>query len=280
MMKSNNDVMKAEDVNGKIDEKNMPKFNRYTEERAIRDAQRIYRNTFAGDMATLGREGGRVEGYPFGAVAPFMIDHTGCPVIYTADVAEHTKNAFANGKASLMMRQVERQHQVETGWRLTCAGDLTEITGEDKERVAENYFRFYPEAEKYAAVHDFYFFRLNTVAARVIMSFGKISWVEPKDLAIPSPFTREEETKIIDHMNDDHEAAIKHYLRKLGVEVDDNLTSPRMVGINQFGATIDYAHHLYFIDFDESQLIPVTALHRLAVLAILSSTMCLVPEIN
>lgn len=251
MMKENDKIMKAEEVSEKIDDKNMPKFNCYTEERATRDAQRIYRNTFAGDMATLGYEGGRADGYPFGAVAPFMIDHTGCPIIYTADVAEHTKNAFANGKASLMMRQVERQHHIETGWRLTCAGDLTEVTGEDKERIAESYFRFYPEAEKYAKVHDFYFFRLNIVAARVIMSFGKISWVKPENLAIPSPFSREDEARIINHMNDDHEDAIKHYLRKLGVEVDDNLTSPRMVGINQFGATIDYAHHLYFIDFDE-----------------------------
>lgn len=249
--KIDKDDLPVEKPNEKIDDNNMSHFNRYTKERGTRDAQRIYRAVFAGDMATLGREDTRAAGYPFGSVTPYIIDHTGSPVIFTANVAEHTKNAFANGKASLMMRQVERQHYIETGWRLTCAGDLTEVTGEDKDRVAEAYFRVYPEAEEYGQVHDFYFFRLNIVAARVIMGFGKISWVEPQDLAIPSPFSREEETHIIDHMNDDHQAAIARYLDNMGVTVKAGKTPPRMVAVNQFGATIDYHHHLYFVEYDE-----------------------------
>lgn len=249
--KTNKDDLPVEKPNEKIDDNNMPHFNRYTKERGTRDARRIYRTVFAGDMATLGREDSRTAGYPFGSVTPYIIDHTGSPVIFTANVAEHTKNAFANGKASLMMRQVERQHYIETGWRLTCAGDLTEVTGEDKDRVAEAYFRTYPEAEEYATVHDFYFFRLNIVAARVIMGFGKIAWVEPSDLAIPSPFSREEENRIIEHMNDDHQAAIAHYLHNLGVTVEDGKKPPKMVAVNQFGATIDYHHHLHFVEYDE-----------------------------
>ncbi len=236
----------------KIDDNNMSEFNRYTEARGAKDAKRIYRSVFAGDMATLGREGCRAAGYPFGSVTPFMLDHTGSPVIYTADVAEHTKNALANGKASLLLRQVERQHQIETGWRLTCSGDLQVLKGEDEKRVAEAYFRYYPEAEKYGKVHDFFFFRLNIVAARVIMGFGKISWVDPKELAIASPFTQEEERRIIDHMNKDHGSAIVHYLKNLGVSVDEALTAPRMVAISQFGAVVDYCHHLHFVKFDEA----------------------------
>ncbi len=234
----------------KINDSNMLRFNRYTKKRGIRDARRIYRTVFAGDMATLGRAKTPAAGYPFGSVTPYMLDHTGSPVIYTANVAEHTKNAFANGKASLMMRQVERQHQIETGWRLTCVGDLIEVTGQDRERVAESYFRYYPEAKKYGKVHNFHFFRLHIVAARVIMGFGKISWVKPEDLVIASPFTREEENRIINHMNDDHLDAIKHYLHNMGVTVKDGLKPPRMVSINQFGAVIDYHHHLYFVEYD------------------------------
>lgn len=235
----------------KIDDNNMPHFSRYTKERGARDARRIYRSVFAGDMATLGREDSLAAGYPFGSVTPFIIDYTGSPVIFTADVAEHTKNAFANGKASLMMRQVSCQHHIETGWRLTCAGDLQALTGDDHDRVAESYFRYYPEAKGYASVHDFHFFRLNIAAARVIMGFGKISWIKAAELAIASPFTQDEERNMIDHMNDDHEAAIKHYLKRLGVSVDDALLPPRMVGISQFGAVVDYHHHLHFVEFDE-----------------------------
>lgn len=229
----------------------MSNFNRYTKQSGTHDARHIYHRVFAGDIATLGRKDSRTEGYPFCSVAPFILDYTGNPVIFTADLAEHTKNAFANGKASLMMRQVERQQHIETGWRLACVGELKEVTGQDLGRVGESYLRHYPGAERYMAVHDFHFFRLNIVVARVIMGFGKISWVEAEDLAIASPFTHDEERRIIEHMNNDHEAAIKHYLKNLGVSVADDLTFPRMVAIRQFGAVIDYHHHLHFVAFDE-----------------------------
>ncbi len=236
----------------KITDENQSGFSRYTKERATKDAQRVYRSTFAGDMATLGREGGRTEGYPFGSVTPFIIDHTGCPVVQMATMAEHTKNAYANGKASLLLRQVERQHNVNTGWRLAVSGDLTEINDtDDLERVAETYYRAYPEARDYTEVHDFRFFRLTIVAARVIMGFGKISWIEPEDLMIASPFNAAEETRVIKHMNDDHQDAIRHYLRKMGVEVKESTKSPFIVGLNQFGIVVDYFHHLYFVEYNE-----------------------------
>lgn len=236
----------------KIDDDNMQEFNRYTKAKGRVDARNIYQNVFAGDLATLGREKSRASGYPFGSVTPFIIDHTGSPVIYTANVAEHTKNALDNGKASLMMRQVEKQHRIETGWRLTCAGDLVEVTGADRNRVAETYFRFYPEAKTYGNVHDFYFFRLNIAVARVIMGFGKISWVEGSDLMIPSTLSAEQETHIIEHMNEDHSDAIVHYLNQIDVDVDTAAKKkPKMVSVNQFGATIDYRHHLYFLAFSE-----------------------------
>ncbi len=245
--------MKDSKMGGKkITDENQKDLMRYSQERAIRDARRVYRSTFAGDMATLGREGTPTEGYPFGSVTPFIIDHTGCPVVQMAMLAEHTKNVYANGKASLLLRQVERQHNVNTGWRLAMSGDLTEIIdADDLERVAESYYRAYPEARDYAKVHDFRFFRLTIVAARVIMGFGKISWVEPKDLMIASPFNAAEETRVIKHMNDDHQDAIRHYLRKMGVEVKESPKSPFIVGLNQFGVVVDYFHHLYFVEFDE-----------------------------
>lgn len=235
----------------KIDDNNMAHFNRYTKERATRDAQHIYRSVFAGDMATLGRSGSKAEGYPFGSVTPFILDHTGNPVIFTANVAEHTKNAKADSKASLLLRQVERQHQIETGWRLTCVGDLKAIHDDELSRVQAAYLRHYPEAKEYTEVHDFYFFRLNLVAARVIMGFGKISWVEAKDLAVASTLSHKDEERIITHMNDDHGDALKHYLKNLGVTVKAKEHAPRMVSVSQFGAVLDYHHHLYFVEFDK-----------------------------
>ncbi|MGY0399094.1 MAG: HugZ family pyridoxamine 5'-phosphate oxidase [Ostreibacterium sp.] len=234
----------------KIDENNKVKFDRYNKSKGKIDAQNIYRTIFAGEMATIGRKKSRVADYPFSSVTPFIIDHTGSPVIYTANLAEHTKNALANGRASLMMHQVQKQHCIETGWRLTCVGDLFRVLDEDCNRVAETYFRYYPKARTYNKVHDFYFFRLNITVARVIMGFGKISWVEAKDLAIPSPFTNEEEKEMIEHMNTDHQTAIEHYLTQMKVKVTHAKKSPHLVAINQFGATISYRRRLHFLAFD------------------------------
>lgn len=248
---SEQEILTADQITEKIYDHNMAQFDRYDKTKGAKDAIRIYRRTFAGDMATLGREGNLAAGYPIGSVTPFIIDHTGSPVIYTACVAEHTKNAQDNGKASLMLRQVEKQHYIETGWRLTCIGDLIEVQKDERERVKASYLRHYPEIESYTKVHDFYFFRLNIVVARVIMGFGRISWVDADELAKPSTLSYEEESQIIEHMNNDHQSALKHYLKQMQVDVKEHQKAPRMVAVNQFGATIDYRHRLYFLEFKE-----------------------------
>ncbi|PIE42378.1 MAG: hypothetical protein CSA47_00730 [Gammaproteobacteria bacterium] len=226
-------------------------FKRYSKSRAQRDAHKIYLSTFAGEMATISRPDSPAAGYPMGSVAPFIIDHTGNPVIYTANVAEHSKNAEDNGKASILVREIGKNHNVETGWRLVSMGDLKKVDDSEVERVANSYFRHYPNAKSYAVAHSFYFYRLNVKIARVIMGFGRISWIDAEALCQPSVFDEKTETRIIGHMNDDHGDAIEHYLKHLRVKIEPNAQAPKMAAINQFGATLRYRKHLYFLAFDE-----------------------------
>lgn len=242
---------KIPEKNQKITEDNMAVFNRYHKSDGARDAHKIYLSTFAGEMATISREGSKAAGYPMGSVVPFIIDYTGNPVIYTAGIAEHTKNALANGKASILVRDVRKNHHIETGWRLVSMGDLGEIDEGEQARIAKAYFRHYPNARVYEATHDFHFFRLNVKMARVIMGFGAIAWVEADAICQASPFDETSEDSMINHMNDDHVDAMKQYLTLLGVEIKHSAKMPQMVAVNQFGVTLRYRKRLHFLAFNE-----------------------------
>lgn len=235
----------------KIDDNNMAAFNRYHKTDGERDAHRIYLNTFAGEMATISRNDSKSAGYPMGSVVPFMIDYTGNPIIYTANIAEHTKNARDNGKASILVRDIRKNHHIETGWRLVSMGDLQQIDDSEQSRISKGFFRHYPDAQVYASTHDFYFFRLNIKIARVIMGFGAIAWVDAAALCHASPFSETDEDGIINHMNDDHVDAMKHYLTQLGIDIKPKTKAPQMVAVNQFGVTLRYRKRLHFLAFTE-----------------------------
>lgn len=238
---------KEVEMTTKITDQNMQKHNRYSTGDV--DAQNIYLENFAGEMTTLERKESRFPGYPIGSVAPFMIDHTGCPVVYAASISERIKNIQEDPRASLLIREVERHHRIETGWRLALMGDLVEVTDEeDVKRVKARYFDHYPKAEFYQNVHDFKFYRFKVKLARVILGFGRIAWVEAEALQRPSIFDMQTEQQILQHMNSDHQEALEKYLKQNDIKLRTGAV-PKMVAVNQFGFTLFYHNRLYFIHF-------------------------------
>lgn len=235
----------------KITDANMAQLNHYSKADAAHDALAIYLSTFAGDIATICHANSPAAQYPLGSVAPFVIDHTGHPVIQAAGIAQHSINAAENPKTSLIVRDISKNHHVETGWRLTTMGDLLKVSDDERDRVAKCYFRHYPKAKRYEGMHDFNFYRLNVKFARIIMGFGRISWVNADDICHPSLFDEATEDGIIEHMNNDHVNAMETYLSAKGVELKHLAKAPQMVNVNQFGITLRYRKHLHFIGFEK-----------------------------
>ena len=64
------------------------------------EARQFLRTTRSAMLSTISV---KYPGYPFGSVAPFVLDHSGQPVILISTIAEHTKNIMANPKVSLMV---------------------------------------------------------------------------------------------------------------------------------------------------------------------------------
>jgi hypothetical protein len=189
------------------------------------EARRFTRSQHSGVLSTLSK---RMDGYPFGSVAPFILDHAGRPVILISDIAEHTKNIVADPRVSLIVQPYSPDMQV-TG-RVTLLGRAERVA--EKDALGPRYLRFHPQAESYFAMHDFQFYRIEPVRLRYIGGFGRIHWVEPAAyLCLDSPLA-EQEGDIVAHMNADHGANLIAYCRHVhGVET----SAASMLGIDPDG---------------------------------------------
>lgn len=205
------------------------------------DARRFVRGQHSGVLSTISQ---RVEGFPFGSVAPFILDQTGCPVILISTLAEHTKNIDADARVSLIVQPYSPDMQV--AGRVTLLGRAQRLA--DKSTLGPRYLRFHPQAESYFAMHDFSFYRIEPVRIRYIGGFGKIHWVEPAQYLLAESALAGQEADILEHMNSDHADNLCAYCRHVhGIETSQAV----MIGIDPDGFDVHSEEHLLRFDFAE-----------------------------
>lgn len=83
-----------------------------------KEALQFLRSTHSGVLATLSV---KFAGYPFGSIAPFVLDHSGQPIILISTIAEHTQNIIANPKVSLLV--FAGDDDLQANGRLTLMGE-------------------------------------------------------------------------------------------------------------------------------------------------------------
>lgn len=174
----------------------------------IQAARRLFLGQSFGVLSTISMD---VPGYPFGSVTPYCADERCRPLIYIANIAQHTKNLLADSRVSLtVVDRIDHSEDVQAQGRVTYLADARPV-GRDNVRVRERYFRYFPQSRQYDQTHDFEFFQLEPVRVRFIGGFGQIYWVERDEFTIANPFTAAQESRIIEHMNNDHADALKRY---------------------------------------------------------------------
>ncbi len=189
------------------------------------EARRFTRGQHSGVLSTLSK---RLEGFPFGSVAPFILDHAGRPVILISDIAEHTRNIVADPRVSLIVQPYSPDMQVNG--RVTLMGRAERLPGKDA--LGPRYLRFHPQAEAYFTMHDFQFYRIEPVRIRYIGGFGKIYWVEPNRYLLAESPLAAQESDIVAHMNSDHGDNLRAYCRHVhGMETGN----AAMLGIDPDG---------------------------------------------
>jgi putative heme iron utilization protein len=142
---------------------------------SIDKATALIKSKQDGVLATLSV---KLEGFPFGSVVPYCLDHAGWPVILISTIAEHTKNIMADNRCSLTI--VMDSEDVQANGRICIVGHMKKLLSEEKE-IMERYYVEFPNSRSYDATHDFSFYRLTPVSIRYIGGFGQIHWFKPEE---------------------------------------------------------------------------------------------------
>ena len=185
-----------------------------------------------GILSTMSQE---VEQFPYGSVCPYMLDHQGRPVILISTMAEHTKNINANEKVCLTVMDEAVMPRLE-GARVSFMGKAEKIKSpEEIAHIGKRYLRFFPEAQSYFQAHGFDYYRINPKRIRYIEGFGKIYWVEAKDLLLEGAGLVGAEERIIEHMNKDHQDSLVQFCRHYHKQT---CKDPKMIAVDSEGFSV------------------------------------------
>src|SRR5438309_5628509 len=175
-------------------------------------------------------------GYPFGSVATYAVDDAGRPIVFVSTMAEHTRNAGADPRASLLVTEAfpEGSDPLAAG-RVTLVGDLLEVGGDERPAVRDRYLAANPASAYYIDFGDFSFWRLELRSVRYVGGYGRMSWVEAADYARAEadPLAGEAAVAILEHMNADHGDSLVLMARTLGGRVD--VTEATMTAVDRYG---------------------------------------------
>ena len=139
-------------------------------------------------LATLSTFALRPAGFPYGSLVAIADDERGRPLFLLSALAEHAKNLAANDRASLLVAEPGATDIVAAP-RVTIVGTCTRVGTDDREAVRARYVARHPEAAEWFTdyLHAYALYRLEPVELRVIVGFGRLSWVTPDEYASAAP---------------------------------------------------------------------------------------------
>jgi heme iron utilization protein len=182
-----------------------------------------------GTLATLSR---KHPGHPFASVMPYALDDAGRPLLLVSSMAMHTQNLTADPRASLLVTQPTSGDPLAAG-RLTLMGEVLRIAEAERDLVRASYLARHGNAAYWADFDDFGFWRLEPSDLYFVGGFGAMDWVSAAEYlgARPDPLADASES-ILQHMNDDHAAALLTCARVFAAEEAEEAT---MVSVDRLG---------------------------------------------
>jgi putative heme iron utilization protein len=205
--------------------------------------------------ATLCTISKKIEGWPFGSIAPYALTDAGEPVILISEIAEHTRNLRADARVSLIVQDSNAIKDPQAGARITLMGYAMPVTAPYLEDASRRYLKLFPNSASFLDAHDFTLFKIKVSKVRFIGGFGEIYWLEGHEvIAATADSTFDalapHAEMICDHMNEDHADALRMYAAAFA---DTQADSARMIDVDGGGfdmiALADGTHKHLRMDF-------------------------------
>jgi putative heme iron utilization protein len=180
------------------------------------EARRLLRGHRYGALCTLSK---RLDGYPFGSIAPYLVDHDGSLLIFVSMLAEHTRNILHDPRVSLIIHD-QRDTRIQSQGRVTVIGNAGHEP--DRNQAGLRYLRYFPEAQSCYPMQDFSFYRIRPIAIRYIGGFGNIHWIDMENYAVTQAKTfAEREEMLLAEINSKQHNFLMQLLHQSGIDATD-----------------------------------------------------------
>lgn len=223
------------------------------------EARRLLRAHRYGALSTLSK---KFDGFPFGSITPYVVDHDGSLLILISALAEHTRNIRNDSRVSLITHN-QSDANIQMQGRVTVVGHAHPAI--DPEQCGTRYLRHFPEAAAYLSMADFAFYRIHPLAIRYIGGVGLIHWVRMEDYTVTQADAfAQQEAAALDGINTGQDTLRRMILEKLGADTTD----AQVIALDCDGLDLHYGDQFRRLDFaetltDPAQLTPITEFHRL-----------------
>lgn len=220
---------------------------RETDAEAIRLAKTLIRTARFGALAVLDPE----TGAPLASRVGVATDADGMPLILVSLLSAHTRAIVADPRCSLLLGEPGKGDPLaHPRITLICKADRLERGTPGHARAERRYLNRNPKAELYVNLGDFSLFRLEAERASLNGGFGKAYLLDRGDIVTGGPVEAlaEMEQYGVEHMNDDHLAAIAGYAKHFAKAEGDGWT---MTGIDVEGVDLARGDAVARVFFDQ-----------------------------
>lgn len=181
------------------------------DDQAIKAAKTIMRTARHGALSTLDP----ASGAPLASRVSLATLPDGAPVFLISRLADHFGALDADARCSLLMGEPGKGDPLAHP-RVSITGLAIMLDGEDRNAARTRFLSRHPKAELYADFGDFAFWSMQIERAAYYGGFAKAYDMTGADILAPTaPDLTAMEPGAVEHMNEDHADAIKHYAEGL-----------------------------------------------------------------
>jgi len=196
---------------------------------AAEEARTIVAGTTVATLGSLSDDGA-----PWASMVAFATLPDGRPVLVVSTLAEHGRNLLRDQRASLSVVTPARGSDPLDSGRVSLAGTVEEVAGDDAEAARSAYVQAVPPAGLFAGFGDFRTWVLRVDRVRWVGGYGRMDSVTATDYAAaePDPVVPGA-AYAVEHLNADHADSLLQMGRVLAGFTD--ATTAKCTGADRYG---------------------------------------------